>query len=107
MPVRLNYDQIQQRHNKQNELILKLNNSKFDMNEKLDSLRSMSMAVQNKMKTVVVLLRKYIKNSFLLKGKGNLQGSGGFTYEEFNLEGVTRDKLYLSDRSEGISAMLR
>lgn len=97
MPVILNKDQITMRHDKQNELIMKLNKSKFDINEKLEQLNCQKQVVHNKMKVCIELLRKYIKK----KSVNSYECE--YVEEEKGFEG--RNKFYLRNAAEGLSTM--
>lgn len=105
MPVKLTFEEICARHKKQNDLIMKLNTSKFDMNEKLDALNNLKMVVHNKMKKIIGLLRKHIKN--------NLTNASINSYSLNNpnvislQNSASREKLYVQDKNSVLFAFLK
>lgn len=97
MPVELNYDEIVQRVQKQNDLILKLNNSKYAIIQSIENLNNKKNIIIGKIKQLIYKFRRiskqYIVNDDLLDSN-------------FQVElGKFRNKLYIVDEIESKKIM--
>lgn len=97
MPVELNYDEIVQRVQKQNDLILKLNNSKYVIIQSIENLNNKKNIIIGKIKQLIYKFRRiskqYIVNDDLLDSN-------------FQVElGKFRNKLYIVDEIESKKIM--
>lgn len=98
MPVVLNKEQIEERQQKQNNLIMQLNNSKYSMIQSLEVLKNKRTVIESKLKSLIGKFR-YIGKQYI-NNNSNINGSNAVEVE-FSL----RDKLYLKDPEEGKRVM--
>ncbi|ORD94285.1 hypothetical protein ECANGB1_944 [Enterospora canceri] len=97
MPVKLNCEQIRTRREQQNDLTIKLNNTKQDTLEQIGGLNSKKNTIRNKLKTLVYKFRKVAKG-FIRQNE--------HIYMNTDTDGmIKREKLYLADQEEGILQM--